>query len=32
MPWPVFGNMTDRDLRAVHEYLRSIASIEGGSH
>jgi hypothetical protein len=26
MPWPVFGNMTDRDLRAVYEYLRSIPS------
>ena len=24
MPWPVFQNMTDRDLRAIYEYLRSI--------
>jgi hypothetical protein len=30
MPWPVFGKMTDRDLRAVYEYLRSIPSIETG--
>jgi len=27
MPWPVFGEMTRRDLRAVYEYLRSIPSI-----
>ena len=26
MPWPVFGNMTDHDLQAVYEYLRSIPS------
>jgi hypothetical protein len=30
MPWPVYQDMTDRDLRAVYEYLRSIPSIEGG--
>ena len=24
MPWPVFGNMTDREKRAIYEYLRSI--------
>ena len=30
MPWPVFGKMTDRDLRAVYEYLRSIPSL--GEH
>lgn len=30
MPWPVFGKMTDRDLKAIYEYLRSIPSIEGG--
>ncbi len=28
MPWPVYGKMTDRDLKAVYEYLRSIPSIE----
>jgi hypothetical protein len=26
MPWPVYRNMTDRDLRAVYEFLRSIPS------
>lgn len=26
MPWPVFGMMSDRDLDAVYEYLRSIPS------
>jgi hypothetical protein len=24
MPWPVYGKMTDRDLRAIYEYLRAI--------
>ena len=24
MPWPVYGGMTDRDLRAIYEYLRAI--------
>jgi hypothetical protein len=32
MPWPVYGNMVDRDLRAVYEYLRSIPSIENDNH
>jgi hypothetical protein len=27
MPWPVYGDMTDRDLRAMYEYLRSIPSL-----
>ncbi len=26
MPWPIYGNMSDRDLRAVYQYLRSIPS------
>ena len=26
MPWPVYGKMIDRDLRAVYEYLSSIPS------
>jgi len=30
MPWPVYGKMTDRDLRAIYEYLRSIPSIDTG--
>lgn len=28
MPWPVYGNMTDHDLRAVYEYLSAIPHIE----
>jgi hypothetical protein len=27
MPWPVYGNMTNTDLRAIYEYLRSIPSL-----
>jgi hypothetical protein len=27
MPWPVYGNMVDRDLRAIYEYLRAIPSL-----
>ena len=27
MPWPVYGQMTDTDLRAIYEYLRSIPSL-----
>ena len=27
MQWPIFRNMTDRDLRAVYEYLRAIPSV-----
>ncbi len=26
MPWPVYGKMTDLDLRAIYEYLRAIPS------
>jgi hypothetical protein len=26
MPWPVYGKMTDRDLKAVYEYLTTIPS------
>ena len=26
MPWPVYRNMTDHDLRAVYEYLRAVPS------
>jgi hypothetical protein len=28
MPWPVFGKMVDRDIRAIYEYLSSIPSID----
>jgi hypothetical protein len=27
MPWPVYGNMTDLDLRAIYEYLRAIPKL-----
>jgi hypothetical protein len=27
MPWPVYGDMTKRDLRAIHEYLSAIPSL-----
>ncbi|MES1242974.1 MAG: cytochrome C [Acidobacteriota bacterium] len=27
MPWPVYGKMTDHDLRAIYEYLSAIPSI-----
>ena len=30
MPWPVFQSMTDRDLRAIYEYLRAIPHAEPG--
>jgi len=28
MPWPVYGNMIDSDLKAVYEYLRAIPHAE----
>ncbi len=28
MPWPVYGKMTDQDLKAVYEYLRAIPHAE----
>jgi len=31
MPWPIFRNMTDRDLRAIYEYLSAIPHAEPGS-
>jgi hypothetical protein len=31
MPWPVYGNMTDHDLKAVYEFLRSIPPAQPGS-
>jgi hypothetical protein len=27
MPWPVIGKKTERDLRAIYEYLRAIPSL-----
>jgi hypothetical protein len=31
MPWPVYQDMTDRDLRAVYEYLTAIPHAEPAS-
>ena len=31
MPWPLFRNMTRRDLRAIYEYLSSIPHANPGS-
>jgi hypothetical protein len=28
MPWPVFGQMTDRDLEAIYAYLTTIPHAE----
>jgi hypothetical protein len=30
MPWPEYTKMTDRDLRAIYEYLRAVPCLEGG--
>jgi hypothetical protein len=30
MPWPVFRNITDRDMRALYEYLSAIPSTPAG--
>jgi cytochrome c553 len=27
MPWPVYKNLTDDDLRAVYAYLQSLAPV-----
>lgn len=29
MPWPIYANMTDHDLRATYEYLSAIPCLEG---
>lgn len=29
MPWPVIGKRTDRDIRAMYEYLRAIPPLAG---
>jgi cytochrome c553 len=31
MPWPILGKMTDRDIRAIYEYLSSIPYAEPGA-
>ena len=30
MPWPAYRKLTDRDLRAIYEYLTTIPCLEGG--
>jgi len=30
MPWPVFRNMSDHDLRAIYEFLHAIPHAEPG--
>jgi hypothetical protein len=30
MPWPSYADMTDRDLRAIYEYLSAVPCLEGG--
>lgn len=30
MPWPLYQNMTDDDLRAIYTYLSAIPCVEGG--
>ena len=30
MPWPIYGNLTDQDLKAIYEYLRAIPHAEPG--
>jgi hypothetical protein len=29
MPWPIYHNMTNHDLRAIYEYLRAVPCIAG---
>jgi hypothetical protein len=29
MPWPIYRNMTDHDLRAIYEYLSTVPCVEG---
>jgi hypothetical protein len=31
MPWPIFRNMNDNDIRAIYEYLSSIPHAEPGN-
>ena len=34
MPWPVYGKMTDNDIKAIYEYLTAVPCVEGepGEH
>ena len=29
MPWPIYKNMSDHDIRAIYEYLKAIPCIQG---
>jgi hypothetical protein len=29
MPWPIYSNMTDHEIRAIYEYLRAIPCVQG---
>jgi hypothetical protein len=29
MPWPTYSHLTDRDLRAIYEYLSAVPCVEG---
>jgi len=29
MPWPVYGNLTDREMNAIYTYLSTIPCLEG---
>jgi hypothetical protein len=31
MPWPIFANMTNHDLRAIYEFLKAIPPAQPGS-
>ena len=31
MPWPIYGNLLDRDLKAIYEYLSAIPHAEPGA-
>ena len=31
MPWPMFQNMSDHDIRAIYEYLRAVPRASSGS-
>jgi hypothetical protein len=32
MPWPIYRNMSDHDLRAIYEYLSAIPCVAGPGH
>jgi hypothetical protein len=32
MPWPIYGNMLEHDIRAIYEYLRAIPSLPNNPH